>query len=384
MFGEPGTMRGASRGDGGGGSHERWLLPAGWALAVLLFAIQWYAYDVTRGTASPYIDYLGWSCLMWALAPAVLWFVRRHPLESPRWRDSIALHLIVSIALSVFQVLIEASIAWLRHTHGLAFQASLAHYFRQHVQLYLLTYWALVAVAHFYRIHDRARERQLRAARLEAQLSAARLQALRSQLQPHFLFNTLHAAVALVHENPDAVEDILVRLSTLLRASLTELHVQEVPLQKELEFLECYIGIQQRRFGERLRVDVHFAPSVLDCAVPSLVLQPLVENAIRHGIGTHKESDVVTVNASQEGGQLVLEIINRSSELHEAPEQLMARGVGLANTRARLRQLHGHRQTMQLLNLQPRGVCVRLTLPVRHCTFPRDSVHEEPNCEFAR
>ena len=129
-------------------------------------------------------------------------------------------------------------------------------------------------------------------------------------------------------------------------------------------------GIQQRRFGERLSVERHIEPRVLDCAVPSLVLQPLVENAIRHGIGAHKEHDVVSVNAYQWDGTLMIEIRNRSSTLADAPERLLSRGVGLANTQARLRQLYGQRQSMQLLNLNPRGVCVRLVLPVRDLRLP--------------
>jgi two-component system LytT family sensor kinase len=342
-----------------------WLVLGSWVLVVLLFATQWYTYDSTRGSASPYLYYLGWSCFMWALSPLVLWFAGRHPIEARAWKRSIALHAATSIALGILQVLIEGSIGWLRLRHDLSFQAILAHYSAQHLQFYVLTYWALVVGAQFYRIHNEAHHRELRAAQLEMQLSAARLDALRGQLQPHFLFNTLHAAVSLVHDDPDGAEDILLRLSQLLRASLAEFHTHEVPLRKEMEFLDSYVGIQKRRFGERLRVVFHIDQRVLDFAVPSLVLQPLLENAIRHGIGTHKEDDVVTVNAFQDDGHLMLEVCNRNSTLTDEPERLLARGVGLANTRARLGQLYGEGHTLQLLNLEPRGVCVRLALPLR-------------------
>jgi two-component system LytT family sensor kinase len=304
---------------------------------------------------------------MWALAPLVLWFARRHPIQTRTWQRSIALHIAVSVALSTLQVLVEAGFGWLRAQHSLSFQAALSHYFVQHVQLYLLTYWALVAAAQFYRLYDESRNRQLRAARLETQLSTARLESLRSQLQPHFLFNTLHAAVGLVHEDPDGAEDVLLRLSQLLRASLMDLNSNEISLRKELEFIECYVGIQQRRFGERLRVRHSIDSTILDFAVPSLILQPLVENAIQHGIGTHKESDLISVTAVQNGSNLRLEVCNRSSTLSGTPEQLLSRGVGLANTNARLRELYGERQSLQLLNLEPRGVCVRLEFPARQC-----------------
>jgi len=263
------------------------------------------------------------------------------------------------------QVVSEASLGWLRAQHGLSFPAALSHYFVQHVQLYFVTYWALVAAAQFYRLHDESRNRQLRAARLEMQLSAARLESLRSQLQPHFLFNTLNTAVGLVHEDPEGTEEILLRLSQLLRASLGDLHLSQVPLRKEMEFIDCYVGIQQRRFGERLCVEQQIERRLLDFAVPSLILQPLVENAIRHGIGTHKEKDKVIIKAFLDAGHLVLEVCNSGSTLNDAPERLLSRGVGLANTRARLQELYGEGQTMQLSNLEPRGVSVRLSFPAQ-------------------
>ena len=340
-----------------------WIALGGWALVLILFATQWYAYDTTRNAASPYAHYIGWSLFMWAPAPLLFRFARSHPIQMQTWQRSLALHVVVSIALSTVQVLVETGFGWLRGHHGLSFEAALSHYFVQHVQLYLLTYWAMVAAAQFYRIYDESRKRQLRAARLETQLSAARLESLRSQLQPHFLFNTLHAAVGLVHEDPAGAEDILLRLSQLLRASLVDYQTNEIPLRKEMEFIDCYIGIQQRRFGERLRVERRIDTGALDLAVPSLILQPLVENAIVHGIGTHKGNDVIEVKAFLENGGLVLEVRNHNSALDGVMERLPSRGVGLANTRARLQELYGEGQTMQLLNLEPRGVCVRLTIP---------------------
>jgi two-component system LytT family sensor kinase len=342
---------------------KRWIAAGGLVLAVFLFATQWYAYDTTRGMASPYPYYVGWSCLMWGLAPLVLWLGRRHAIRAADWKRPVVLHAGVSAGLCTMQVVVEAALGWWRH--GLPFQSALAHYFIQHFQLYLFTYWALIAAAQFYRMFDESRDRQLRAARLETQLSAARLASLRSQLQPHFLFNTLHAAIGLVHEDPGGAEDILLRLGELLRASLADYHANEIPLRKEMEFIDCYVGIQQRRFGERLRVEHDIDKRALDLAVPSLILQPLVENAILHGIGTHKGDDVIAVNAFRDDGHLVLEVRNGSSALADAPDRLLSRGVGLANTRARLQELYGEEQSMQLLNLEPRGVCIRLALPAR-------------------
>jgi LytS/YehU family sensor histidine kinase len=207
-------------------------------------------------------------------------------------------------------------------------------------------------------MYDRARRRELHTAQLEAQL-AAQLAALRTQLQPHFLFNTLQAATTLIYDDPQGAEDILLSLSELLRISLEALQHQEVPLADELEFLKHYTSIQQRRFGDRLRLELRIDPALGGYAVPSLLLQPLVENAIRHGIGKHKEADAVSISAFARQDRLHIEVSNLATALEDAPERLLSRGVGLANTRARLEQLYGPRQSFEIRNLQPRGVGFR-------------------------
>jgi two-component system, LytTR family, sensor kinase len=350
-------------------SIGKWLLIcAGWIAVVLLFASQWYAYDASRGGSNPFRYYLWWSWYMWAvLTPAVLWFARRRPIDSDTWKWTIPLHVAVSLALTVLQIFVEASIGWARQEHQLSFKGALRHYYSQHIQLSLLTYWAIVGATQFYRMYDQARRRQLHAAQLEARLAESQLEVLRMQLQPHFLFNTLQAATMLIHEDPHGAEDMLLRLSQLLRVSLDELHVAEVSLGREIEFLEQYVGIQQRRFGDRLRFDIRIDQEVLTCAVPSLVLQPLVENAIRHGIGKHKGQDVVTVQCfqSKDKDRLLLEVNNRTGELEDLPKQLSHRGLGLANTKARLEQLYGQQQSLELRNLLPSGVGVILSIPLR-------------------
>lgn len=237
------------------------------------------------------------------------------------------------------------------------------HYLTQHAHISIASYWLLIAGTQFYRLIAQARRRELRAAQLEARLAEARLEALRGQLQPHFLFNTLQAAVTLVHDDPDGAEDVLLQLSELLRASLDKLHVQQIPLRREIELLNHYMSIQQRRFGERLRFDVQVDPGLLDCAVPTLILQPLVENAVRYGVGRHKENDLVTFRAWRNRDALCLEISNRTGVLDGEPEQLFTRGVGLSNTRRRLEQLYGERQALDIFDGRPSGVGVRLSLP---------------------
>ena len=337
----------------------------GWAIVILLFASQWYAYDATRGGANPFTYYLGWSLYMWALTPFVLRFARRHPIESGAWKRTVPLHVAASVFLTALQISIETYIGWMRHAHNLSFQEAIRHYFSQHTQLSLLSYWVLVAAAMFYRMYDQARLRQLQAVQLEARLAETRLEMLRMQLQPHFLFNTLQAATVLIHDDPYGAEDILLRLSQLLRFSLHELHAQEIPLSREIGLLGCYMGIQDRRFGDRLRFDLRTDDDVLTFGVPSFVLQPLVENAIRHGIGKHKGNDVVSIRAFQKQNRLYLEVCNQTSSLADAPERLLSRGTGLSNTKARVEQLYGNEHSLQLCNLEPKGVCVRLSIPAR-------------------
>ena len=230
-------------------------------------------------------------------------------------------------------------------------------------------YWAILAAFHVYRMWDHARLRELHAARLEAQLSEAQLLALRTQLQPHFLFNTLQAATMLIYNDAQGAEEILLSLSELLRLSFQALQQQEVPLFNEIDFLKHYASIQQRRFGDRLRFVFQIDDNVRSFAVPSLLLQPLVENAIRHGIGVRSQADVVSVRASVRRGRLSIQVENQASVLSAEPEKLTSRGLGLANTMARLERLYGSGQSFEIRGIEPMGVLVSLSIPLRPVTL---------------
>ena len=347
-------------------NRRRVLIVASWAVIVCLFASQWYAYDAAHGFTDRFLYYLGWSFYLWGvLTPIALWIAWRYPIGTDTWLRAVPLHFAASLLLTTTQLCLEASIAWFHIGDQGPLTAMLGHYLRQHTQIGLVTYWLVVGVVHFYRIHDQAQKRELRAAQLEARLVEAQIENLRTQLHPHFLFNTLQAAATLIHEDPEAAEDILLRLSELLRVSLDEMHTHEITLAREVDFLEDYIGIQQRRFGDRLRFELQIDADTLDCAVPTLVLQPLVENAVRHGIGRHKDTDVITIRAFQRQDRLWLEVANLTSSLEDTPERLSSRGVGLSNTRGRLEQLYGREQELRLYNLEPKGVCVQISIPMR-------------------
>jgi LytS/YehU family sensor histidine kinase len=335
-------------------------------LAVLAAASQWYVYDAVHRHAERFTYYLV-TCayLCGVLTPLVLWLGGRWYIDSRTWKRAVPVHVTASLFLTALGVFVEATVGWLPHAGNWPFSVALRHYFTQHTQISLVTYWVLLGAFHVYRMYDQAHRRELRAAQLEAQLTEAQLTALRSQLQPHFLFNTLQAATMLIYDDPQAAEEILLSLSELLRISLQTLQKQEAPLRDEIDFLRHYAAIQQRRFGDRLRFEFAIDEQAQSCAMPGLLLQPLVENAIRHGIGAHKQADVVSIRALVECDRLRIEIANRTSLLNDTLEKLLSRGLGVANTLARLERLYGLQQSFDMHNIVPQGVVVSLSIPAR-------------------
>ena len=199
------------------------------------------------------------------------------------------------------------------------FGQQLWYFLAQHFATGLLTYWALFAIHQAIHFHAEKARREVEASRLATELAQSRLLALKSQLQPHFLFNTLHAIITLLDEDKVSAEDMLLRLSDLLRAFLEDYDGQEISLRQELTLIELYLGIQRTRFKDRLTTRIYIAPDTLDCAVPSLILQPIVENAIRHGIGQRVGSDNIEIESRREGDTLCIDVRNRNSTLAAGP-----------------------------------------------------------------
>ncbi len=335
-------------------------------MAVAIAASQWYWYDAARGQAERVTYYL-FSCAYYCgvLMPAVLWAGRRWRIDARNWRRTVPLHLAVSLFLTGLGVFVETLFYWLFGTWNWPLSAALRHCFRHHTQISLVIYWGLLGLLQTYQIYDEARKRELRSAQLEAQLREAQLIALRGQLKPHFLFNTLQAATTLIYEDPQGAEEVLLSLGELLRISLRAFDRHEIPLRNEIEFLRYYAAIQQRRFGSRLRIDFAIEDQAENCAIPGLLLQPLLENAVRHGVEVHKESDVVTVRARQADGRVRVEIENHVGCFGDSLEKAARRGVGLANVMSRLEVFYGVGQTFEMNNLEPEGVLVSLSFPMR-------------------
>jgi two-component system LytT family sensor kinase len=238
------------------------------------------------------------------------------------------------------------------------------------------TYGTLVAIAHVWMYYERVRDREIRASQLEGQLASTQLAMLKLQLQPHFLFNTLNAISALMHKNVYSAQEMLSRLSDLLRVSLDNVAVQEVPLKSEIEFVRNYLHIEQVRFQDRLSVTMEIDPETLDAMVPNMVLQPLVENSIRHGIARSSGPGTIQIQSKRLDGSIRITVRDNGPGL-KAPVNGHANGngngngrpksgVGLANTRARLQQLYGDAHRLEIVNAPGGGTLVTLDLPERY------------------
>jgi two-component system LytT family sensor kinase len=321
-------------------------------------------------------EFLGW--LIWIPAtPIVLALGRRFPIERGKLWRGLPVHLIacllVSLAHSAFatQVYLALLPFGPPRTPRSFFEMFSGRALNQ-FHLDLLIYGATLGVSYAVSYYFRYREREFRAAQLETQLAQAQLQTLKMQLHPHFLFNTLNGIAGLVRDSRNkAAVDMLAGLSDLLRYTLENAGKQEVALKEELEFLELYLDIQQMRFSDRLKVEIHIEPEVLDALVPNLILQPLVENAIRHGISRRAGSGIVGVSARRNEGSLRISIYDDGLGLKRDNGAATVEGVGLSNTRARLAQLYGERQRFSLLEREGGGVEANLVIPFVRATEDR-------------
>jgi two-component sensor histidine kinase len=234
-----------------------------------------------------------------------------------------------------------------------------------HTQSTIPIYWAIVCVTWVVSYYQQLRERQRRTLELEARLMQSNLQTLKAQLQPHFLFNTLNAIASLVRRKPDAAEEMIGSLSDFLRTTLDTAQQHEVPLRREIEFLDLYLGIQQARFGERLRILKEIDPAALDVTVPALILQPLVENSVRHGIEPRETGGTILIRALRHENSLRLDVRDDGEGLRAGQLAALREGVGLSNTKARLQELYGDAHRFHIKLNADGGLTVAVELPWR-------------------
>lgn len=305
------------------------------------------------------------------LGLGIVWLAGRVPFERERWGRWLGVHAVASVAFFLAFALIHAALLnGQRSVRGQILEFGTV--FRKVLIFYSVTnlgfYWLVLLGHHGWSYYQRYRERERRAVELEGQLARARLEALRMQLNPHFLFNTLNTVVALVHDQPGTVERMVTRLGELLRASLDHRDAQEVPLGEEIRLLERYLDIEQVRFSDRLRVDLDVPEELRDVPVPSLVLQPLVENAIRHGIELLEAEGHIRVTARRHGNELRLVVWdNGPGPADNGGNEAAVRsgGIGLANTRARLSHLYGEAQRLELRRATDGGAEAVIHLPIQ-------------------
>lgn len=312
--------------------------PPSWRSALIVAFTDWYA----------------WA----ALSPFILWIARRLPIEPRMKKLHMLLHLLAALLLSALKTIIE-----LQSFH---FFMGVARPFTvPQLQSNLIVYVAIMGIFFAFAYYTKYRTHELRASQLETRLAQAQLQALKMQLHPHFLFNTLHAISTLIHRDPEAADRMLARLSELLRLTLENAGVQEVPLQQELDFLERYLTIEQIRFQDRLTVEMQIDPATLDLLVPNFILQPLVENAVRHGLAPRAAPGRIEILAQRENGRLHLQVRDDGPGLTTVQINSNQTGVGLANTRTRLQQLYGSAHGFDLQNGPAGGLEVNLFIPLK-------------------
>jgi two-component system, LytTR family, sensor kinase len=374
---------------GAPGSSRPWIIWAlsfgVWTFVALAYAITVYELYHSTGTSMSFLSVLGMQSSQVLtyipLTPFAFALASRFQVQRSNWAKNSLILLAGGLVFTVAQVAMRGmtpyafwdsrakhwvSAVWNAQTHVFRIQWFMFErlFLSNVVDDVVTTYLPIVLIAHVASYYQRFRERELRTSQLQAQLEKAQLQSLKSQLQPHFLFNTLNSISALMLINVEAADRMITRLGDLLRISLQTAGTQMTTLSRELESVNCYIEIEKVRFEERLKVIVEVAPETLDASVPHLLLQPLVDNAIKHGISKLVSGGEIRISATHDNGELHLEVRDNGPGFRE-PCHSVSGGVGLRITRERLETIYGQDQSLELLSLPDGGVAARVCIPLR-------------------
>lgn len=341
-----------------------------------LFALFTFSVYTTTALADrEYINYRrtilfeltgGYSIML--LIPLVLRFMKRYPIGVRNWTRRVPLHLAVSVAFGASLTLMMWGsrtvmfrvLGWGPFNYG-----HLGYRFIMEYEKQFAIYWSIYGIASLFAYARESRERELQASRLEKQLTEARLNALKMQLNPHFLFNTLNMISSYVYEDARTAEKMITKLSDLLRLTLNDADQQEVPMQKEIEFLDAYLAIMKARFQERLSVALSIDPAARKLLIPHLILQPLVENSIRHCTSDFARPGEVRLAASPREGFLRVVLEDNGPGIPGQGTDPARNGIGLSNTRMRLQQLYGGNHRFELVNRDEGGLRITLEVPIR-------------------
>jgi signal transduction histidine kinase len=325
-----------------------------------------------------------------------VWLARRFPIYRRHWRRNLGIHFLITAALVLltgviyFQLVTRQAGSFPARTQNAASptapattadqprRAAPSGFRLPDLRSFLLLrffteslpFWAMIALIHAFEFHRRYRQREIETARLQTQLAESRLEALTAQLHPHFLFNTLQGISTLMHRDVKAADAMLSRLSDLLRQTLQRGERQEAPLNEEMEMLDHYVEISRERFKDRLVFETHISPDARQALVPFFILQPLVENALQHGIARRAGLGRVSVSAKRQGETLHLSVTDDGPGLAKEQRAFPHEGIGLSNTRQRLRELYGDGQSLTLEAPAEGGLRVEMVIPYRTSPVP--------------
>lgn len=365
---------------------RRWLkwplIALGWTIFGCFFASEVivaraYAGSPLRLSRTIFV-WLICAYVWFALTPQVLYLARRFAFERRSWTRNVLLHLAASVGFAFLQITLYFSVASLS---TLLLNTVPPDTFRtifvSEFHFDMLTYWAIIGLSHAFDYYRKYREREIRASQLEARLARAQLDALKMQLHPHFLFNTLNTISVLMQEDVTVANRLLLRLSDLLRMALNTTDAHEVPLRQEMEFLRSYLEIEQTRFQDRLTVHLDIDAEVNDAQVPNLILQPLVENAIRYAVAPRATKSTIEISAARLNGHVKLQVRDDGPGISEAQKAIEPRGIGLRNTRSRLEKLYGRGHRFDLWTPEGGGLQVTIMIPFHTGNGDGEGLHGE-------
>lgn len=339
----------------------------GWTLLALIYSGHLYLFHNMRGEYSIWSEELlealahfyAWA----ALSPFILYLSRMCAFSRKSWLRFVLLHVAAAVIFSVLQIALHTSLDVVV-IHGRpyldTFDDTFKVFFARTFYFGLLTYACIIAA---HQLVEYYKSRAVLESQMEMRLAQANLLALKMQLHPHFLFNTLNAISSLMHENVKAADEMLNQLSEMLRATLLSSDIQEVTLEEELKLLRLYLEIEKTRFGDRLRFEIKVDPETDNAYVPNLILQPLVENSIRHGINKRRGPGYVEICAKRQADMLEITVRDDGVGLPADDVQKLRAGIGLGNTQTRLSQLYGGMQRFELSKAPGGGTKVILTIP---------------------
>jgi two-component sensor histidine kinase len=348
-----------------------------WTLLGVSFAIRSYLTGLQnnsnpswKATLSAFLtDFYLWGLV----SPLIFLLARRFEL----WRHfprNVLIHVVSSLVFSTVVLMLTGPVYWYVGYPNLARTPTMYSLFRvivfspYYFHTAITIYWTTLIVAHASQYYRGLREEETRAARLATQLAQAQLRALEMQIHPHFLFNTLNSISALLHQDVEAADRMIAQLGSFLRLTLGRSIDQTIPFAQELEFLSCYLEIERTRFHDRLMVDMDVEPRALEVKVPNLILQPIVENAIRHGVARQTTAGRISIRAFREQDRLIMQVADNGPGLETNGGSNSSSGIGLSNVKARLGQCYGNDYQMDVANGEGRGVIVTVDIPATNRT----------------